>query len=212
MNVLYGLKVKNEDDIFDGIGKPQNIVSFARENSELIFSKLGEAFRTVKEICTVHVSDIEFKFVPLFLVEELILHQGIISSMSDSSDRVATSISKIKTMEIANSAERRLEDEVEKYLDNLSIDCMDILCLFFIFNRSGGIKDIGITKPKLIMERLDAVTSYSCHHCKKVEIAERDDLPEHTKYCIKNGKVFYYCEKCAKSTHIKTADLGDIFR
>lgn len=196
MRTVYGTKAITEDDIFEGCGRPRNIIEFVDKNLDEILKELRDVILHFKH--EGYQNDFRFDFIPLETIEEFILYRAVSRSVEIALDYMATRDNIDKSKHIVNAANEKLTQAIDKYSnfenDNFcSID--DAVCVSIVYDAlTEKVKDFYICIPRKIISKVEQDMEYRCSRCGKTQYTTA--LPDNMKYTIMDNKVIYYCVDC----------------
>lgn len=210
MQTIYGVRMITLNDIIDNpyVGRPQRICQYMKEE---VLSKgvsfLGEF--TPKIVVdtrlegnfTLYNMIVPYKliFIPLDIIEEHLIYDAILGHLKNVQRKITSLRADKKIEKMRNTFDSRLYDCRSKYLSEK--DVASASCCMFIFEQD-KIVDVYTTLPSDILGNvLFKAQEYECEHCKKIKtVGNRslEDMLPDMRYEVVDGKIFYYCNDCAK--------------
>lgn len=207
LRIVYGTKALTEDDLFDGCGRPRNILDFISNNLEDVLKNLRDAVLRFDH--QGYQTDFRFDFIPLDLVEEYILYTAVSRGVELALDFMATRNNIDRSKHIASAADEKLVMAMSRYTDNDNpnyCNVLDAVCAAIIYDPiSGSIKDICVCVPRKIVLKVEQDMEYCCDRCGKKQYSSA--LPE-MMYSIKGSAVYYYCKECCNPEDV-VSFVGD---
>lgn len=201
MRIVYGTKALTEDDLFDGCGRPRNILDFINQNLSDVLKNLRDAILHFDH--QGYQTDFKFDFIPLDLVEEYILYTAVSKGVELALDFMATRGNIDRSKHIASAADEKLAMAMDRYTNEDSAkycNIEDSVCAAIIYDAvSGKVKDICVCVPRKIISKVEQDIEYCCDRCGKKQYTSA--LPD-MMYTIKDGTIRYYCKDCCDKREI----------
>lgn len=209
MRTIYGTKVLTEGDLFDTCGRPKNIMDFVKMNIEETLKELDEARYSYWHQQEFQSNEFKLSFIPIDVIENYVIFKTVEKSMDLAVDYMVTTNGIDRAKLIAKAAKDRIDECIEYYADNMII-IPNSVCMIFIHDiKTELVKDICVTIPRKIIDRIEAPTEYTCSKCGFTEKAEV--LPDNMMYSIINNKVTYFCNSCSRKVDCHVVHVGEEF-
>lgn len=209
MRTIYGVKVLSEEDLFDTCGRPRNIMDFVKMNIEDTLESLSDARHDYWHKPDFQSNEFKFSFIPIDAIENYVIFKTVERSMDLAVEYMITTSGIDRAKLIANAAKERIDECIEYYSYNSEVVPKSV-CMVFIYDiKSETVKDICVTIPDKIIDKINSPMEYTCSKCSFTE--KSDSLPENMMYSIVNDRVTYFCNRCARKTTHHTVHVGEEF-